>query len=411
MLFKFELMLALRYLQSNRSQFLCSMITMLSFIGITLGVATLIIVMSVMNGFGEKLLNCIVGVNGQVAIYFNNNEKNTNYHEVAKLIKDIPGVTDAIPITENQAMAKSEQSVSGIIVRGISKQDLLRKNIIADNIVRGNISDLDNGIVIGIKLAEILNVNYGDKITIVSSDSIPTVIGSIPRMKSYKVVAVFDLGMYEYDSTLVYMPLHSSQLFFHYGNRIHNIEVSIDDINRSSEILKLIEDKTSMKGEDWKMQQGSYFNALKVESNVMFFILTLIIIVATFNIISSLSILVQDKKGAIAIMRTLGVTRGSILRIFCMCGFFIGLIGTLVGCILGVVFSLNINGIKNILESISHNNIFDPIVYFFDTLPSILLVKDIVKISLLSLFLSLVAAILPARKAACQDPADILRHE
>ncbi|QGR02175.1 lipoprotein-releasing ABC transporter permease subunit [Ehrlichia ruminantium] len=411
MLFKLELMLALRYLQSNRRQFLCSMITMLSFIGITLGVATLIIVMSVMNGFGEKLLNCIVGVNGQIAIYFNGNEGNSNYNDIAKSIREIPGVIDAIPITENQAMVKSNQNVSGVIVRGISKQDILRKHIIADNIVRGNISELDNGIIIGIKLAEILHVNNGDKITIVSSDSTPTIIGSIPRMKTYQIVAIFDLGMYEYDSTLVYMPLHSSQMFFHYGNKVRNIEVSIYDVNRSSEILKLIEDKTSMKGEDWKMQQGSYFNALKVESNVMFFILTLIIIVATFNIISSLSILVQDKRGAIAIMRTLGVTRGSILRIFCMCGFFIGLIGTLVGCVLGIVFSLNINEIKNLLESISHNNIFDPIIYFFDTLPSILMVEDIVKISLLSLFLSLVAAILPARKAACQDPADILRHE
>ncbi|KJV65719.1 MULTISPECIES: lipoprotein-releasing ABC transporter permease subunit [Ehrlichia] len=410
MWFKFELMLALRYLQSSSSRFLCSMITMLSVIGITLGVATLIIVMSVMNGFGEKLLNCVVGLNGHIAIYFNDNI-DCDYHDITRLIKEIPGVKDAVSITENQAMIKSNSNVSGVIVRGIEKQDIERNDIIANNIVSGSISEFNDGIAIGIKLAEILHVNYGDKLTIISSESISTVIGNIPRMKTYKVIAIFDVGMYEYDSTLVYMPLHASQLFFRYDNRVKSIEVSVLDINKSSGILDIIESKTNMKGEDWKMQQGSYFHALKIESNVMFFILTLIIIVATFNIISSLSILVQDKKGAIAIMRTLGVTRCGILRIFCMCGFFIGFIGTILGCIVGVVVSLNIDKIKSILEKISNSNIFDPIIYFFDTLPSVLLVEDVVKISLLSLFLSLTAAMLPARKAACQDPADILRHE
>ncbi|ABD44979.1 liporeleasing system, transmembrane, LolC/E family protein [Ehrlichia chaffeensis str. Heartland] len=410
MLLKFELMLALRYLRSSSSKFLCSMITMLSLVGITLGVATLIVVMSVMNGFGEKLLNCVVGLNGHIVIYFNDSV-DYDYRSIAESIKGISGVKDAVPITENQAMIKSNSNVSGVVVRGIEKQDIERNNIIVNNIVRGSIDEFNDGIAIGIKLAEILHVNYGDKLTIVSSESISTVIGNIPRMKTYKIAAVFDVGMYEYDSTLVYMPLHASQLFFHYDNRVKSIEVSILDVNKSSEMLEIIESKTNMKGEDWKMQQGSYFHALKIESNVMFFILTLIIIVATFNIISSLSILVQDKKGAIAIMRTLGVTRCGILRIFCMCGFFIGLIGTILGCVLGIVVSLNIDGIKNMLEKISDSNIFDPVIYFFDTLPSVLLVEDVVKISLLSLFLSLVAAILPARKAACQDPADVLRHE
>ncbi|MGN7618913.1 MAG: lipoprotein-releasing ABC transporter permease subunit [Ehrlichia sp.] len=409
MLLRFELMLALRYLQSSSSQFLCSMITVLSLLGITLGVATLIIVMSVMNGFGEKLLNCIVGVNGHISIYFEDNV-NHDYYEVVNSIKEITGVEDAVPITENQAMVKSDSAVSGVIVRGINKQDIQRKGIIAENIVRGHISEFDSGIIIGAKLAEILHVSYGDKITVISSDGVYTIVGNIPRMKTYKVVAIFSMGMHEYDSTLVYMPLHASQLFFHNNNKI-DIEVSVLDVGKSSEVLELIENKTGMKGEDWKMQQGSYFHALKIEHNVMFFILTLIIIVATFNIISSLSMLVQDKRAAIAIMRTLGITRGGILRIFCMCGFFIGVMGTMFGCVLGIVFALNINEIKNMLEKISHSNIFDPIIYFFDTLPSVLLVEDVVKISLLSLFFSLIAAILPARKAACQDPADILRHE
>ena len=406
---KFELMLALRYLQSSSSQFLCSMITILSLFGITLGVATLIIVMSVMNGFGEKLLNCIVGVNGHIAIYFDG-DIDDDYHEVVNSIKKVAGVVDAVPITENQAMVKSDSSVSGVIVKGITKQGILHKNIIADNIVSGDISKFDDGIIIGMKLAEILRVGYGDKITLISSEGVHTIAGNIPRMKTYKIVAIFNMGMYEYDSALIYMPLHASQVFFHYNNRM-DIEVSVANVNKSSEILELIENQTGMRGEDWKVQQGSYFHALKIERNVMFFILTLIIIVATFNIISSLSMLVQDKKGAIAIMRTLGVTRGGILRIFCMCGFFIGLIGTVLGCMLGITFALNINEIKNILEKISNSNVFDPIIYFFDTLPSVLLVDDIVKISLLSLFFSLIAAILPARKAACQDPANILRHE
>ncbi|QXK92265.1 lipoprotein-releasing ABC transporter permease subunit [Neoehrlichia mikurensis] len=404
---RLELMLALRYLQAKNKYWCCSMVTMLSVLGIALGVTALIVVMSVMHGFSTQLRNSILGMNGHITVYCDSSD----YCDVAQAIKSIEGVTAAIPVTENQAMIQSQNNVLGVVVRGIDQQEIVNKKILFDSIIDGNIDEFNQGVILGARLAENLKVKCGDNVTIISPEGFITILGSIPRVKTYKVVGLFDMGMYEYDSTFVYMPVKFSQILFKYGNKIKYIEVFLKDADKSSEILKSIQNKVNYKLEDWKIQQGQYFHALQIESNVMFLILTLIIVVAAFNIISSISVLVQDKKQAIAIMRTMGASKWCIMRIFCICGILIGGIGTGIGCIAGIGFSLHINEIKSFLENITSSTIFDPIVYFLDSIPSKLLVEDVVYVAMLAIGIAFVMTIPPALKAAYQDPVDILKYE
>lgn len=269
----------------------------------------------------------------------------------------------------------------------------------------------DEGIIIGARLAEALNIDYGDNIMLISPEGFDALSGEIPKMKEYKVVAIFDMGMFEYDNTLMYMPMKSAQAFFNYKDSVRNIEVFIDDIAAANKLANAIVEETGMKAESWQSQQSHYVNALKTERNVMFLILTLIIVVAAFNIVSSLMMIVQEKKSAIAIMRTFGATSGSIMRIFCACGLLIGFTGTCLGSIIGVVFSLNIESIRVFLENITNIKLFDPMIYFFSSLPVILVSQDVINISALALFLSFLATIPPALQAAAQDPVEILRYE
>ncbi|GHM58392.1 MAG: ABC transporter permease [Candidatus Mesenet longicola] len=403
----FELMLAFRYLRQN-SKF--SIMTLFSIIGITIGVATLITVMSVMNGFKAQLFETILGVNGHIVVYFDK-DINSNYNQVVESIKNIDGVSNATATTENQVIIKSKSNISGALVYGIAKEDLIRKNIIADHINRGSIKEFDEGIIIGSRLAENLGINYGDYITLVLSEELTDLLDEMPKMKEYRVVATFYTEMPDYDSMLIYIPLKEAQLFFDYQDSIKSIEIFINDLDKAPQLAKTIEEQTSMQTKDWQSLQSYYFNALKTERSVMFLILALIIVVAAFNIVSSLITLVQDKKSAIAIMRTIGATKGSIMRVFCFCGFIIGFIGTFLGCIIGVVFSLNVERIRIFLEHIANVQFLDPMVYFFSTLPVILLPEDVVKVSLLSLSLSLIATIPSAIKAASTNPAEILRYE
>ncbi|KJV69306.1 liporeleasing system, transmembrane, LolC/E family protein [Candidatus Neoehrlichia lotoris str. RAC413] len=383
------------------------MVTMLSVLGIALGVAALIVVMSVMHGFSTQLLNSILGMNGHITVYCDGDD----YRSVANSIKNIEAVTAVIPITENQVMIQSNNKVLGAVVRGIDQQDIINKKVLFNSIVDGSVDKFNQGVILGARLAENLQVKYGDSVTIISPDGFMTILGSIPRVKTYKVVGLFDIGMYEYDNTFIYMPIKFSQILFKYGNKVRYIEVFLKDVNKSSEILKLIQNKVNYKLEDWKIQQGQYFRALQIESNVMFLILTLIVVVAAFNIISSISILVQDKKQAIAIMRTMGASRWCIMRIFCICGTLIGVVGTVIGCMMGIGFSLNINRIRIFFESVTHSSLFDPIVYFLSSIPSELLMEDVVRISALAIGIAFIIAIPPSLKAAYQDPVNILKYE
>lgn len=405
----FEITMAACYLRAKNARF-CSIMTLFSIIGIALGVATLIVVMSVMNGFRAKLLDSILGIDGHINVYFDRNI-NSDYYAVSKSIERIPGILKATPMTNDQVIIVANGKIAGSVVRGVSTKDLLDSTTITNNVIIGDVKKFDEGIIIGARLAEALNVDYGDKITFISSEEFDALLGEMPRMKKYKVIAIFDMGMFEYDNTLIYMPLKSAQAFFNYENSIKNIEVLVDDVTRADKLADAIEKEIGMEAESWQSQQSHYFSALKTERNVMFLILTLIIVVAAFNIISNLMMIVQEKKSAIAIMRTFGATSGSIMRIFCACGLLIGFTGTCLGCIIGVVFSLNIESIRVFLENITNVKLFDPMIYFFSSLPVILVPQDVVSISALALLLSFLATIAPALQAAAQDPAEILRYE
>ncbi|MCA4774031.1 lipoprotein-releasing ABC transporter permease subunit [Wolbachia endosymbiont of Mansonella perstans] len=405
----FEIIMAVRYLQAKNARF-CSIMTLFSIIGIALGVATLIVVMSVMNGFRAKLLDSILGIDGHINVYFNRNIS-SDYHAVSKSIEKIPSVLKATSMTNDQVIIAANGKITSGVVRGVSVKDLFNNTTVTNNIIAGNVRKFDEGVIIGARLAEALNIDCGNKIVLISPEGFDALFDEMPRMKEYEVVAIFDMGMFEYDNTLMYMPIKSAQAFFNYKDSIRNIEVFVDDITKANELANAIEKETGMEAESWQLQQSHYFYALKAERNVMFLILTLIIIVAAFNIVSSLMMIVQEKKSAIAIMRTFGATSGSIIRIFCTCGLLIGFIGTCLGCIIGVVFSLNIENIRMFLENITNVKLFDPMIYFFSSLPVILVPKDVVNISALALFLSFLATIAPALQAAAQDPAEILRYE
>ncbi|MEY2392811.1 lipoprotein-releasing ABC transporter permease subunit [Wolbachia endosymbiont of Tettigetta isshikii] len=405
----FEVIMAVCYLRAKNARF-CSIMTLFSIIGIALGVATLIVVTSVMNGFRGKLLDSILGIDGHVNVYFDRNI-NSDYHAVSKSIEKIPGVLKSTPMTSDQVIIAANGKITGSVVRGVSVKDLFNNTTVTNNVIVGNVKKFDEGVIIGARLAEALNIDCGNKIVLISPEGFDTLFGEMPRMKEYEVIAIFDIGMFEYDNTLMYMPIKSAQAFFNYKDSIRNIEVFVDDITKANELANAIEKETGMEAESWQLQQSHYFNALKTERNVMFLILTLIIIVAAFNIVSNLMMIVQEKKSAIAIMRTFGATTGSIMRIFCTCGLLIGFIGTCLGCIIGVVFSLNIENIRVFLESITNVKLFDPMIYFFSSLPVILVPQEVVNISALALFLSFLATIAPALQAAAQDPAEILRYE
>ncbi|GFR08996.1 lipoprotein-releasing system transmembrane protein LolC [Trichonephila clavata] len=405
----FEITMAACYLRAKNARF-CSIMTLFSIIGIALGVATLIVVMSVMNGFRAKLLDSILGIDGHINVYFDRNI-NSDYYAVSKSIERIPGILKATPMTNDQVIIVANGKIAGSVVRGVSTKDLLNSTAVTNNVIIGDVKKFDEGIIIGARLAEALNIDYGGEITFILSEGFDALLGEMPRMKKYKVVAIFDMGMFEYDNTLIYMPLKSAQVFFNYKDSIKNIEVLVDDVTRADKLADSIEKEIGMEAESWQSQQSHYFSALKTERNVMFLILTLIIVVAAFNIISNLMMIVQEKKSAIAIMRTFGATSGSIMRIFCACGLLIGFTGTCLGCIIGVVFSLNIESIRVFLENITNVKLFDPMIYFFSSLPVILVPQDVVSISALALLLSFLATIAPALQAAAQDPSEILRYE
>lgn len=402
----FEITMAACYLRAKNARF-CSITTLFSIIGIAVGVATLIVVMSVMNGFRAKLLDSILGIDGHINVYFDRNII-SDYCTVSKSIENIPGILKATPMTNDQV---ANGKIAGSVVRGVSTKDLLDSTTITNNVIIGDVKKFDEGIIIGARLAEALNVDYGHEITFISSEEFDALLGEMPQMNKYKVIAIFDMGMFKYDNTLIYMPLKSAQAFFNYENSIKNIEVLVDDVTRAGKLADALEIEIGMKAESWQSQQSHYFSALKTERNVMFLILTLIIVVAAFNIISNLMMIVQEKKSAIAIMRTFGATSGSIMRIFCACGLLIGFTGTCLGCIIGVVFSLNIESIRVFLENITNFKLFDPMIYFFSSLQVILVPQDVVSISALALLLSFLATIAPALQAAAQDPAEIQRYE
>jgi lipoprotein-releasing system permease protein len=410
----FERMVAMRYLRSRRQEGFISVIAWFSLLGIGLGVATLIIVMSVMNGFRFELLSRILGVNGHLSVYADSAPALSNFDELAKKVQAVPGVVAVTPTIEGQVMASTASQATGVLVRGLRSQDLAKRPILADNIVAGNIADFNgtDAILIGDKLARNLNVRIGDQVTLISPKGNVTAFGTVPRMKAYTVVALFSVGMYEYDSRFIYMPLEAAQIYFQVPNAVNYLDVMVDHPDNARDRAAAIRAATGARNIlDWQQSNSSFFTAIQVERNVMFLILTLIIVVAAFNIISSLIMLVKDKGRDIAILRTMGATRGMVMRIFLLSGASVGVIGTMFGFVLGTAFSLNIETIRQWVETLSGTNVFNAEIYFLSKLPAIVDPMEVVIVVGMGLGLSFLATIYPSWRAARLDPVEALRYE
>jgi len=409
----FERMVAFRYLRARRQEGFVSVIAIFSLLGIALGVATLIIVMSVMNGFRADLLGRILGLNGHLGVYAQNGSLGDFDAEAAKVTR-VPGVTGVTPLIEGQVMATSEIAAAGALVRGIRPQDLRRRPLVADHIVQGSLADFeDDRVAVGARLARRLGIAVGSAITIISPQGTATAFGTMPRIKTYNVVALFDVGMYEYDNSFIFVPLEAAQLFFRLPNAVTSLEVFVADPDRVYEDRRLI--AAALGGHvrivDWQQANSSLFNAVEIERNVMFLILTLIIVVAAFNIISSMIMMVKDKGRDIAILRTMGASRGAVLRIFVLSGASIGVVGTLAGLLLGVVFTRNLEAIRQALQKVIGTDLFAAEIYFFTRIPARLDSGEVAAVVLMALALSFLATLYPSWRAARLDPVEALRYE
>ena len=410
----FEWMLSLRYLRARRKEGFISVIAGFSFLGIMLGVATLIIVMAVMNGFRHELLDKILGLNGHLLIQ-PLEKPLTDWADVSARLDKVPGIKLAAPIVEGQALASSPFNAGGVLIRGIRLQDLEKLPSIAKNIKQGTLANFDDGggVAIGRRLADQLSLRAGDNITLVAPRGAVTPMGTTPRIKIYKVAAVFEIGMSEYDSAMVFMPLKEAQAYFNRAGDVTAIEVYTDNPDNVDSYRKAVQAAAQRPifMIDWRQRNATFFNALQVERNVMFLILTLIVLVAALNIVSGLIMLVKDKGQDIAILRTMGATQGSIMRVFLITGAAIGVVGTLVGFLLGVVVCLNIENIRQFLSWLTNTELFSPELYFLSHLPADMDTGETSAVVIMALVLSFLATLYPSWRAARLDPVEALRYE
>lgn len=410
----FEWLLSGRYLRARRKEGFISVIAGFSFLGIMLGVATLIVVMAVMNGFRKELLDKILGLNGHLLVQPLESPL-TDWKDVADRISQVPGIRLAAPVVDGQGLGSSPFNAAGVFIRGIRADDLNNLTSIAKNIRQGSLEGFDEGqgVAIGRRLADQLSLHAGDMITLVAPKGAVTPMGTTPRIKPYKITAVFEIGMSEYDSTFVFMPLAEAQAYFNRNNDVSSIEVFTINPDRIEIYRKLV---TEAAGRpvflvDWRQRNSTFFNALQVERNVMFLILSMIVLVAALNIVSGLIMLVKDKGQDIAILRTMGASQGSIMRIFLITGASIGVVGTLVGLMVGLLICFYIESIRQFLSWLTNTEIFDPTLYFLSKLPAEINFGETLAVVIMALTLSFLATLYPSWRAARLDPVDALRYE
>ncbi len=414
MLNSLEIFIALRYLKSNRKEGFISVSSFFSFIGITIGVATLIIVMSVMNGFRAELIDKIIGVNGHAVVYLYDKSNINKINSLKEKIENLDNVQFVSKELESQAMLSANDNASGAVIKGIDKVDLYDRNSIQENIIKGSISKFDGkSIIIGIRLAEYLGINLNDNVNILTTTFNDTPFGNIPINDNFKVVGIFDVGMYEFDRTVAFMPRIESINLNNATKKVSQLEVFFNNRQNldttTTKILSLLDNEGRVY--NWKTIHRELFNALKIEKKVMFLILSLIIFVAAFNLISNIIMIVKDKERGIGILRSLGATKRQILRIFIIIGSLVGVFGTAIGAILGLVVSKNIAKIQYFLENLFDSQLFSPKIYFFDTIPSDIKYDEVFLIIFVSFVLSVLSTIYPAWKATKIEPANILKHE
>ena len=410
----FEWMIALRYLRARRKEGFVSVISGFSLVGIALGVATLIIVMSVMNGFRHELLSRILGLNGHAVVQSFEGSL-TQFDAATARVRAVPGVTRAAPIIDGQVMATSGGVSAGVIVRGMRKADLKSFTTVSNTLSEGALARYEGGdsVIIGARLADKLRLEPGMTITLIAPKGNITPFGTTPRVKTYTIAGTFRIGMSEYDQTFIFMPLDEAQLYFNMENSVSGLEVMVQN---PDQIESMIAPLAKAAGPltrvlTWQDMNSSLFGALEVERNVMFLILTLIILVAALNIVSGLIMLVKDKGGDIAILRTMGATRGAVMRVFFISGASIGVIGTILGLVIGVVFCANIEEIRQFLSSLTGTTLFNPEIYFLSRMPAEMNPSEVIAVVLMALGLSFLATLYPSWRAARLDPVEALRYE
>jgi len=410
-----ERMLAFRYVRSRRAEGFISVIAWFSLAGITLGVATLIVVMSVMNGFRAELVGRILGLNGHVAVYAKGPNGIADFDKLALTIADMPNVIAVTPQIEGQVMATQNRTSIGAVVRGVRWSDLAVRKPLWNSLSESDINRFrdENGVLIGHEMAFKLGLKVGDSVSLTSAKGKATAFGTVPTRRKFKIAGIFDVGMYEYDSSFVFMPLDLSADFLGYNNRVSGLEIYVTLPEQIASLRQKVRKTvgSDLRVVDWIQRNRSFLNALKVERNVMFLILTLIILVAAFNIISSMIMLVRSKNSDIAVLRAMGATGGNIIRVFLMTGASIGIVGTFVGTAVGTLFCWNIDTIKRAIEHLSGAELFAAEIYFLSNLPAKIDPQEVLMVVLMALGLSFLASLYPAWRASRISPAEALRYE
>ena len=413
----FERAVAGRYLRSRKGERFVSIIAIFSLIGIALGVATLIVVTSVMSGFQTEIVARFLGVNGDVTIAAYAGQKIDNYAELTKRLRALPNVQSALPFVDGQVLLSTATNASsGGLVRGISQPDLKSLHRISDHILAGSLNDFtgDNALAIGIGFAEAYRVNIGDLVTLISPEGAATAFGTIPRVRAYKVVAIFDAGLHDYNTSVVFLPLAAAQIYFQKPNAVTQIEVRMDDPDQVGALMPQLTPLVSglpVQVRDWQHANDLVIGVLQVQKDTMFIVLGMIVLVAAFNVVSSLIMLVKDKRADIAVLRTIGASSGAVQRIFIMCGAFVGIAGTALGAVLGILICRNIVEIQRAIENLTGRQVVDFSMFMLSSLPNTIDWPDVLRVVALGLALSVLATLYPSWRAARTDPVEALRHE